>query len=224
MVIPVVIGSCTAHRSIMGMYIQSTRENSLPARNGPPPFATASLSFVSSVSNALVASARSSSVALAFGYDMRTPLDNSAEHDSIIASACARSGVPSGGSKGGESGKRSSSSRMTSTDSQVTFSSASYLTAGTRVVGTISLYHSGLSRKSINSSRKGTPFTSSCSQTRSQKGHQPFVSRYSVSTGAAASDDAGTADSSSSHAAAASAAASSSRFLSSDSCALFIAS
>ena len=51
------------------------------------------------------------------------------------------------------------------------------------MVGTISLYHSGLSKREMRRSWYGRSLALMQTHTRSQKGHHPFVSRYSVSTG-----------------------------------------
>lgn len=50
-------------------------------------------------------------------------------------------------------------------------------------MGTISLYHSGLSKREMRRSWYGRSLALMQTHTRSQKGHHPFVSRYSVSTG-----------------------------------------
>lgn len=49
------------------------------------------------------------------------------------------------------------------------------------------LYHSGLFWRLIKDSLWGIPLYRRANHTRSQKGHQPFVSRYSVKTGAGSS-------------------------------------
>ena len=66
---------------------------------------------------------------------------------------------------------------MISALSHTTAPSECSLTAGTRFVGTISLYQAGLSCRLTSSVSNGTPFAISCSHTFSQNGHQPLVSR-----------------------------------------------
>mmetsp|Transcript_126990 Transcript_126990/g.353697 ORF Transcript_126990/g.353697 Transcript_126990/m.353697 type:complete len:215 (-) Transcript_126990:30-674(-) len=89
------------------------------------------------------------------------------------------------------SGKSSSKRCRILSLSQMTSPLPASFTAGTSAVGTMSLYHCGLSYKLMSTSSYGIPFSRRAIQTRSQNGHHPFVSRYRVRAGASPDATAG---------------------------------
>mmetsp|Transcript_23905 Transcript_23905/g.43220 ORF Transcript_23905/g.43220 Transcript_23905/m.43220 type:complete len:231 (+) Transcript_23905:643-1335(+) len=204
-----VMGNWYLQRSIEGIISASTPVKSGPSRKGPPCAAKAWSITSSSSSNAFFNSAISCAVRVAF----RAPYVNLTPAP-VSDDPCALASRYSGESRTmrGVDGKASSSAFIISKDSQISRlcgfeveASASSVSpcccccccwsscrrmAGTSVVGTNSLNHSGLSCRLMRRSRYGRFLARMHSHTRSQNGHQPFVSRYSVSTGSRCSGDA----------------------------------
>mmetsp|Transcript_29417 Transcript_29417/g.62455 ORF Transcript_29417/g.62455 Transcript_29417/m.62455 type:complete len:221 (-) Transcript_29417:329-991(-) len=179
----VVNGSWYLHRSSVGIISASTAVKSLPRRNNPPsPVCCASkaaLSLSSSAINLLRRSNLSSSVNVSFLPAYTNPKP-AAPKSSFICTAALYSGVSN--SICGVSGNSSSRAASISEDSHTmrrSFlpSSPWNNTAGTNVEGTNALYHSGLFCNEMSCSSYGMPFARRTSQIRSQKGHQPLVSR-----------------------------------------------
>mmetsp|Transcript_5948 Transcript_5948/g.15140 ORF Transcript_5948/g.15140 Transcript_5948/m.15140 type:complete len:271 (-) Transcript_5948:306-1118(-) len=181
-------GILAAKRDSCGVSMMSASEGAAPPRKGPPPGAPARAAskFRRDSSNATRSSGTLDSSrgppnpppSRNPKPTLPTPCASSAR--SMSPSTRVRSAVPAGGSSGGNPslcGKACSMASRMSRDSYT--SSPSIFTAGTSADGTMSRYHRGLFRRSMNTVSNGTPFSCSASHTRSQYGHHALVSRYS---------------------------------------------
>mmetsp|Transcript_99073 Transcript_99073/g.284837 ORF Transcript_99073/g.284837 Transcript_99073/m.284837 type:complete len:214 (+) Transcript_99073:547-1188(+) len=165
-------GIWTPYRSSIGTAMQSAAESSAPSKKGPPARKRPSKSSIACTKVTRLASI-SASVRLPTLYEMPMLAFMKRSISNFASAICPGSR----NSMGPTSGKASSKRRKMASLSHTTSPEPANLMAGTMVVGTMSLYHCGLSYKLMRTSSNGMPFSRRPSQTRSQKGHQPFVSR-----------------------------------------------